>query len=213
MYSPKHYSQSEVPLLHRFMAEHAFVTLVSAQDGLPTATHLPVLLDPDRGDHGTLVAHMARANPQWRGFDRDREVLAIFHGPHGYVSPAWYEEVPNVPTWNYAVVHAYGTPTLLEPAALASILQRLTETYEAPFERPWTLELSEPWTRGLLGAIVGFEGRISRLEGKFKLNQNKTPEDRQRVVDALERGGLPGDLALAALMRDTVLGVPRRSDG
>src|SRR5262249_30848142 len=149
--------------------------------GTPTdVTHLPFLLDSARGERGTLVAHVARANPIWRVFDGSLPVLAIFHGPHGYVSPAWYTSRNAVPTWNYVVVHVHGTPRLLETEdRRRKALEALVEVYEAGRPDPWSIdELPSATFSELSQAIVAFEIPIDRLEGKFKLSQNREHEDR-----------------------------------
>ena len=146
---------------------------------------------------------MARANPQWRHFASGGEVLAIFHGPHGYVSPSWYQTELAVPTWNYATVHAYGVPTLIhEPEGVASLLNETVSTYEASFEQPWRGELPAEFVDKLTQGIVAFELPITRIEGKFKLSQNRSAADLQGVIDALSCTGDAEDLALARMMRE-----------
>ena len=120
MYIPKSFQVTDPEVLAAFIRAHSFATLVSAVDGTPFATHLPLLLD-----QGTLLGHVARANPHWQAFDGQREALAIFHGPHAYISPTWYATGPAVPTWNYAAVHVYGAPRLIEGEALAALVDRL----------------------------------------------------------------------------------------
>ncbi|HET9449639.1 MAG TPA: FMN-binding negative transcriptional regulator [Aggregicoccus sp.] len=199
MYIPAPFRIEDPALLLPLLERYSFATLVTVEEGSPFATHLPLLLrrDPDR-----LVGHMARANPQWRGFTAQREVLALFQGPHAYVSPAWYASAPNVPTWNYAVVHAYGQARLLEePAELLSLLQDTTQRYEAARERPWKLEEAGEYVQRLTGGIVAFELRLTRLEGKFKLSQNKRAPDHAGVVAGLEASGDPLERELARMMR------------
>jgi transcriptional regulator len=133
-------------------------------------------------------------------------VLAIFHGPHAYVSPSWYGVHPSVPTWNYAVVHARGSARLVEDAAgLEAIVRRLVETYENSRAVPWRMALPEDYQRGMIGGIVGFEIEIAELTGKFKLSQNRTLADRQKVVTALQAGSAE-EQKLGVLMRAHVLG-------
>jgi transcriptional regulator len=202
MYIPKSFREDDVSVLHRLMQTYSFATLVTQHDGAPYATHLPLMLCPDEGPFGTLIGHMARANPQWRDFDAEREVLVIFQGPHTYVSPSWYTVQPSVPTWNYAAVHAYGVPRLIEDEAeLYEALQQLVKTYEAPREQPWTLNGPDDFMRKMMRAIVGFAIPISRLEGKYKLSQNRSPEDRVQVVQQLAAQGELLGTAVAALMR------------
>jgi transcriptional regulator len=143
---------------------------------------------------------MARANPQWKGVEG--EVLAIFSGPHAYVSPAWYEEAGTVPTWNYVAVHAYGTFHLVEDRdGLLEILRRLVRTYEAPRAEPWAFDESGPHVEGLLRAIVGFRIQITRLEGKWKLSQNQPERRRRKVIRALDAEPGADAKAVADLMR------------
>src|SRR5437868_132796 len=131
MYVPAAYQETRVAQLHAQMRAHSFATLVTEQSGSLAATHLPLLLDAERGPNGTLIGHVARTNPQWHAFQPDREALAIFQGPHAYVSPAWYQAELAVPTWNYVAIHAYGTARLLDdPAAVHAYLGRLVDTYE-----------------------------------------------------------------------------------
>jgi transcriptional regulator len=145
---------------------------------------------------------MARANPQWQALE-GQTVLAIFSGPHAYISPTWYEAEHVVPTWNYTAVHVYGTARVVqEREALRKIVQDSVAIYEAPFARPWEIPEDEVFVDRLLDQIVGFQIEIERLEGKFKLNQNHPPERRAKVVAALnERGGEDAQ-AIARLMRE-----------
>lgn len=207
MYVPSAFREDRQRILHALMRQHSFGTLITFGDGGLTASHLPFLLDEGRGPHGTLLGHLARANPQWETFGQ--EALAIFQGPHAYVSPSWYETPLSVPTWNYVAVHAYGQPRLVtEEAALRSILEASVRTYEAGFERPWDLgRVPDDYVEHMMKAIVGFEIPISRLEGKLKLSQNRSATDRQGVVDGLRRQSGASEQAIAELMAD--LDVPR----
>ena len=210
MYIPKAFREDDIDILHAFMREYSFATLVTQQNGELLASHLPFLLDAERGtlsggqvSYGTLIAHMARANPQWRNFTETQEALAIFQGPHTYISPFWYEDdvAQSVPTWNYAVVHAYGTPHLIEDTtALYTILQALVQKHESHFEKPWTLQPPGDFMQNKMRAIVGFQIPITRLEGKYKLNQNRSVNDQVRVVAALEGNADPPSAEVAELM-------------
>lgn len=202
MYLPRHFAESDRARLHALMREHEFATLVTVVEGKPFATHLPLLLDPDRGEHGVLLGHMARANPQWRGFDGTAEALAIFAGPHAYVSPRLYATHPSVPTWNYAAVHAYGAPRLLEEEAARGLLARTVARFEGTGDGAWSMAgLPEEYVAGMLRGLVAFEIELARIEGKFKLSQNRPEEDRRRVAAALEGGRDPLGRGVAALMR------------
>lgn len=190
MYVPKAFREDDIRTLHALMRQYSFATLVSQHDGRPFASHLPLLLQERAGPHGTLVGHMARANPQWRHFETGEEVLAIFQGPHAYVSPSWYGTHPSVPTWNYAAVHAYGRPQCIDdPEAVRALLGDLVQMYEAPLPQPWAFELPGDFVANMIRAIVAFTMPITRLEGKYKLSQNRSVDDQHRVVDALQAQG------------------------
>src|SRR5260370_22301965 len=187
MYIPKAFREDDINTLHAFIREYSFAAVITQQDGVPFASHLPFLLDADRGPYGTLLAHMARANPQWHAFNKEQEVLVIFQGPHAYITPSWYEVELSVPTWNYAVVHAYGPPRLMEEKSeLYELLKILIQTHEAHFEKPWPFQLPDDYVQKMMQGVVGFEIQITRLEGKFKLSQNRTTSEREKVIDALQ---------------------------
>ena len=203
MYNPRSYRNENLPELHAFMLRYNFAVLFTHQNGQSFSTHLPFMVDPARGPNGTLVAHMARANPHWRAFAGAAPSLVVFTGPHAYISPAWYREQETVPTWNYAVVHAEGTPRLVDDrAALRAMVMRLVAQHESPLGHPWDVAKAEPVMESELSGIMGFEIPIDRIAGKFKLNQNRSVEDRQGVVDALEQSSHPDEREIARLMRD-----------
>jgi transcriptional regulator len=213
MYIPKAFQQEDRATLHALMQHYSFATLVTQHDGLPFASHLPLTLRPDDGPQGTLVGHMARANPQWHDFTPTQEVLTIFQGPHAYVSPSWYALHPSVPTWNYAAVHAYGVPQIIDDSTeLYMMLQSLVQTYEAPRSQPWHFDLPEDYLQQMMQGIVGFTIRISRLEGKCKLSQNRPLGDQQRVAVALEHQGDALSAGVADLMHTHVLGRAGREE-
>jgi transcriptional regulator len=202
IYVPAAFAENDLSRLHAFVCAHPFATLVSPDPQDPPVTHLPLLLDPARGERGTLLGHVARANPHWRSLATGSLALAIFHGPHAYVSPSWYGDHPSVPTWNYAVVHARGEARLIEDlAALEQLVARLTDTFERAREAPWRMRLPADYRSRMLGAIVGFEIEIAHIEGKFRLSQNRSAADRVRVADALAQGGAE-ERAVAGVMRD-----------
>jgi transcriptional regulator len=165
------------------------------------ASHLPLLLDTDAGQMGSLIGHMARANSQWR--DVRGEVMALFTGPHVYVSPSWYEEEGTVPTWNYAAVHAYGTVQLVEDReSLVDILRKSVDVYEGSRPQPWTLDENAAYVQQMMRGIVGFRIHITRLEGKWKLSQNHSEERRGRVISALEKQPDEHSQAIVAMMKE-----------
>jgi transcriptional regulator len=211
MYLPNSFREDDPALLHDLMRRYNFAALVTQHEGAPFATHLPFLLDATRGPHGTLLAHMARANPQWRDFADGREALAIFQGPHAYVSPAWYEVTPSVPTWNYAVVHAYGVPRVIEDRdRLYALLERLVDTHEAARTPPWRMQLPGDYVDRMMRAIVGFEIEITRLEGKLKLSQNRMEGDRRRVAAELAASDDPLSVDVAEMMRPNAYSAEQR---
>jgi transcriptional regulator len=187
MYIPERFREDDKAILQAFIREHSFGVLVTRGEEAPFATHLPFLFDAERGEYGMLQAHMARANPQWREFASGREALVIFSGPHAYVSPSWYDVALSVPTWNYAAVHACGVPRIIEDKQLLyEQLKTLVETHEAQFEHPWPLDLPQDYIEKMMSGIVGFTLEITRLEGKFKMSQNRTPAERDNVITSLQ---------------------------
>ena len=204
MYVPSHFAVTELGTLHAFMERYSFGVLVSTTDGQPFASHLPLLLDRSAGPNGTIIGHMARANPQWRDL-AGQQALAVFHGPHAYVSPTWYEAENVVPTWNYMAVHATGRAEVIEDRdTLLDIVARSVAVYEARMPRPWELDRDSPVVDRLLAQIVGFRIPIDRLEGKWKLSQNHPAVRREKVITALERQGDPESRAVAELMQQTL---------
>jgi transcriptional regulator len=203
MYMPERFREDDLPTLHALMCDHSFATLVTQHEGVPFASHLPLVLAADEGPYGTLYGHMARPNPQWRDFDAARDVLVIFQGPHTYVSPSWYEEDPaNVPTWNYAAVHAYGSPRLItDDDSCRALLDTLVRRHEAPLATPWRLHMPEAELRQKMQGIVTFAIRITRLEGKLKLSQNRSLEDQRRVAATLQQSADPMSRDVGALMQ------------
>ncbi|MSP82469.1 MAG: FMN-binding negative transcriptional regulator [Alphaproteobacteria bacterium] len=204
MYVPSHFQEGRIPVLHEAIRTIGFGTLVTlGPDGLE-ASHVPMLVDPDPAPFGTLRGHVARANEQWKRAADGVHSLAMFLGPNAYVSPSWYatkrETGKVVPTWNYVAVHVYGRPRFFtDRDPLLAIVTRLTTIHEGKRAAPWAVGDAPPdYIDGLLKAIVGFEMLIERLEGKWKLGQNRSAADIAGV-----RAGLaadPGDAALAALM-------------
>jgi transcriptional regulator len=208
MYTPKHFVLEDRAEIARFMARHSFALLIDAAGAMPVASHLPLLYEAERGRLGTLVGHMAKANPQWQRFKDGTEVLVVFWGPHAYVSPSWYASQPNVPTWNYITVHAYGRPRLLpDPAQAKAVLEKMVATYESGFAEPWRLDLPERYEAGMIQGIMAFEIELTRIEGKAKLSQNRKPEDQKAALAGLSAQPDPDSRATAQAMRDFGVGV------
>lgn len=204
MYTPERYRENDLPTLHGLMRQNSFATLIAQSESGVSANHLPLLLDGARGKYGVLRGHMAKANGLWRSFsETDAEILVIFHGPHAYISPSWYEAGTNVPTWNYAAVHAYGSPRIIQDQKeFEQLLEDSVQVYESKFEKPWIYGLSENDKHKMMKAIVGFEIEITRLEGKLKISQNKSESDRERVIDALSQSSEQMDRDVAELMKE-----------
>jgi transcriptional regulator len=201
MYVPAAFAEPDLARLHDFIEQNSFGLLVSQVEGQPFATHLPFLLERAAGPRGRLVGHMARANPQWEAVG-GQAVLAVFSGPHAYISPRWYEAEQVVPTWNYTAVHAYGRAEVVEDAgALREIVRQTVEAYERSMPRPWSLAEAGAFVEKRLPHIVGFRVVIERIEGKWKLNQNHPVERRRKVVRALLAQGGESARALAEMMQ------------
>jgi transcriptional regulator len=183
MYIPAHNAVTEEAPLWDVMREFNFAMLITAPDGIPFATSIPFTpLENTR----KLTAHVAKANPQWQHFETAKEVLVVFQAEHALISSRWYEKHPNVPTWNYATVHVYGTPRLLNADETRAQLIALMEHHGHSADMN---ELSEKYKTGMQNELVGFEIDITRIEGKFKLSQNRSKQDQHNVIAKLEEQG------------------------
>jgi transcriptional regulator len=201
MYVPPSFRLDDPTKIAAFVRQYSFATFITDDGNAPFASHLPMLHRSECGNAGALLSHMARANPQWQHFASGREALAIFHGPHGYISPSWYQTKPAVPTWNYAAVHAYGVPKVFsDHGRIVALLEELVTVYESGFEEPWPGNLPDDYRDKMIQSIVAFEMPISRIEGKFKLNQNRPAADIQNVIETLRRSPDADNQALARLM-------------
>ncbi|MGA7158484.1 MAG: FMN-binding negative transcriptional regulator [Acidobacteriaceae bacterium] len=206
MYTPEAFRVDDLPTLHAEMQLHPFAALVSLTSTGLVATHLPILLDPNRGPNGTITGHVSRANHQWQTTDPATEALLLFTGPQTYVTPNWYpakqETHRVVPTWNYAAIHAYGPITFFDdPTRLLAIVTRLTDIHESTSPTPWQVtDAPAPFIQGQLKAIVGFELPITRLEGKRKFNQNRSAADQAGVVAGLRSLNDPTKSSVADYM-------------
>ncbi len=204
MYLPSHFEETRVEVMHTLLRTHPLALLVTRDGEELRADSLPFLLDAARGPHGTLVGHVARANPLWRSANGQR-VLVAFQGPQGYVSPSAYaakaEHGKVVPTWNYVMVQARGTLRAIEDAReLQAIVSRLTGTHEAGRAAPWAVsDAPDDYIEKMLGAIVGIEIPIEALAGKWKVSQNRSAADREGVARQFEQS--PHDAAMARQVR------------
>lgn len=206
MYVPPAFREDDLPVLHGLIREAGLANLVTATAQGLLATPLPLFLVPGEGPHGTLYGHLARANPQWQQ-DASCEAMAIFQGPDAYVSPSWYatkhEHGKVVPTWNYVAVHAYGSAEFFDDEArLLDAVTRVTRLHEGSRPGPWAVtDAPEDFIRAQLRGIVGLRMPITRIEGKRKMSQNRSPGDREGVAAGLAASERSSDHAVAALIR------------
>ena len=189
MYVPAHFAEDRIPVLHEAIRACDLATLVTLTDDGLIASHVPLLLNPEPAPYGTLIGHFARPNPQAK--PAIGEALAIFQGPEGYITPSYYatkrETGKVVPTWNYVAIHAYGTLRFLtEKAELLDLVTRLTNHHETRRAQPWAVsDAPDDFVQGMLNGIIGFELTIARLQGKWKMSQNRPEADRKGVVEGL----------------------------
>ncbi len=214
MYLPHAFRETDVDALHQLVTAYPLATLVTSSDDGLDANHIPMLLDRDPAPFGTLRGHVARGNAVWQ-HAAGSEALAIFHGPNVYVSPSWYPTSQQtgkaVPTWNYIVVHAHGRLRIVEDAAwLRAHVEALTRAHESQRSAGWSVsDAPADFIDRMLAGIVGIEMVMTRLEGKAKLSQNRTPEDREAVIEALMRQPDCQSQAVAAVMRERPPNTPR----
>ncbi len=207
MYQVDAFREERIDVMHALMRNHRLATLVTVNDAVPEANHLPLLIDPQPSPYGTLRGHVARTNPVWRQAD-GQEVLAIFQGPQAYVTPSWYpskrETGKVVPTWNYAVVHAYAPLIVRDDREwLRALVTQLTDQQEAALPQPWRVDdAPADYLERMLGAIVGIEIPLIRISGKWKVSQNRSAADRAGVVEGLGQLDDPQAQAMAGLVAE-----------
>lgn len=203
MYSPAHYKEERQNLIFQIMRDHSFATVITPSSEGLSISHLPLLLEiTDAGP--VLLGHCAKANPQWRQFSSGQMLTAIFHGPHSYISPAWYEPKPdNVPTWNYATVHVQAVASLISnPADVFRVLQKLVQHFETEYATGWSLPAEpNPELTRLLGQIVAFRLDVKDIQAKFKLSQKQSSIDRDNVIANLSQMK-PAQREVSVLMRE-----------
>jgi transcriptional regulator len=191
MYLPQLHEEHDLGVLHALVRAHPLGTWATLGDDGIIMNHLPLMLDPQRGQYGTLMCHVSRANTVWKSFSATVESVIAFHGAEAYISPSWYASKALhgkvVPTWNYAVVHAHGIPALVDESRLLRHLAQLTDEHEAGRREPWHVgDAPADFIRQMSQQIVGIEIPITRIVGKWKVSQNRSPEDRRGVVAGLE---------------------------
>ncbi len=206
MYIPSQFEQPDIEVMHELIRNRPLATVVTLDSNGINANHIPLHLSSTPEPFGVLRGHVARANPLWRELAADVETLAIFHGPDAYISPSWYatkqEAGKVVPTWNYAVVHAYGSLRVIDDVAwVRAQLEALTQHNEAAFPEPWAVsDAPEDFTEKLIGAVVGIELVITRLIGKWKVSQNQPPQNQRSVIQGLNASGQNEAVAMAELV-------------
>jgi len=199
MYIPKYYKVTDVNEIEDFIHANSFATLVTTKQGIPIATHLPLMFHK-KGEDTYLTGHMAYGNPQWKTFETCGDVLVMFQGPHAYISSSWYAH-ENVPTWNYQAVHIYGQATILEKEELVEDLTMLLEKYEKNREKPvlWD-NLSPELLEKEMKGIVGFKIKIDKIQAAYKLSQNRNEVDCSNIIDQLKNEETPNSQQMADLM-------------
>jgi transcriptional regulator len=203
VYLPPAFTEARPEVLIAHIERHDFGLLINHGPAGLVASHIPFLVERE-GDGLHLIGHLARPNPQVAELSDGGEVLAIFSGPHAYISPGWYASGPAVPTWNYIDVHAYGTLRLIDDVDwLRIVLRRLSDRHEARSAEPWKMQdLPEAYMSGMVKGIIGLDIAVVRLEGKYKLSQNRPAADRPRIAAALEARGGADAVGVARLMRE-----------
>ncbi|SHR50802.1 FMN-binding negative transcriptional regulator [Mycobacteroides abscessus subsp. abscessus] len=198
MYIPNYFKITDETIAYDIMKEHSFATLISQNNGMPFATHLPLMLNKE---NTYLYGHFARPNPQWTDI-QNQTVLAIFHGPHCYISPSWYETNKAVPTWNYVTVHVYGEVELLEDEhELMNSLHEMVLKYEAPDSSYRLQDVDGEFLTGMNKGIQGFKIKINKIEGKAKLSQNHSTQRQELVIEQLDRCSNTDEKQIASLMK------------
>ncbi len=208
MYIPPAFQELDQAKLFDAIERHSFGLLISQLEGELFATHLPLLVDRQAKPSGQLLGHIARANPQWQELN-GQTVLAVFSGPHAYITPTWYEAEYVVPTWNYVAVHVYGKCEVIDDdRETAKIVEDYVETYERGRPKPWTIDSDAPFFEKLVKMVVGFRIKISRIEGKWKLSQNHPTERREKVARSLAEESHVDAQAIGRLMAATLTDRP-----
>lgn len=188
MYTPKSFEVNDPKFLYWVMKQYNFVTVISQCDPVPMISHVPVILEETVGKNGVLSFHLSRLNAHIEELDGKKKAVCIFHGPHGYISPAWYKSFPSVPTWNYVVVHAHGKPAQMKEKELSEHLKDLVVLHEKTLKKEPYIVPAE-YQKKLMEHIVGFKMEIDSIEGKFKLSQNRDPLDQESVIENLYKNG------------------------
>jgi len=188
MHVPNYYKNENLDEVKNFLIENSFGILINQTNGKLTGTHIPMELDKDENGNDVLVGHISKVNPQWENFNENEEILAIFNGPHSYISSSWYEK-ENVPTWNYIAIHIYGEIKIIEGAELLDFLKKLVNKYEMNSKNPVSVEKMSSRTLKQINGIVGFSIKINEIQAAYKLSQNRNESDYHNIVNKLENTG------------------------
>lgn len=200
MYIPEVNKKEDIEEIKDFLHKNAFGILINQVDGRPWATHIPLKLEVDADGNDILVGHIAKANPQWKGFTEDKEVLCVFNGAHSYISSSWYKE-EEVPTWNYIAVHIYGKLKILNEDEVMASLHRLVDKYEAGSKNPVSSREMSPKTLRQVKGVVGFQIEITDIQAKYKLSQNRE-QDHPKIISELEDKENSGSHEIAKHMKN-----------
>lgn len=199
MYIPPQYKNEDLSEVKDFIRSNSFAILINQLNGRPWATHTPLELDKDEAGNDILIGHIAKANPQWKAFEANPEVLCIFNGPHSYVSSSWYKE-EEVPTWNYIAVHIYGSLTVMTESEVLTWLHGLVDHYEKDEEKPLSLKDMSPATLRQVKGVVGFRIRIKQIQAAYKLSQGRE-EDHARIIHELQNKKDQGSKQVSHIMK------------
>lgn len=200
MYIPKHFENKDIGEVKSFIAANSFGILISTVDGRPWGSHIPLELEKDMSDKDTIYGHVSKANPQWKNFIEDQEVLIIYNGPHSYISSSWYS-IEEVPTWNYIAVHVYGKLKIIGEQELIYSLEKLMSKYERDSQNPVKMEDLSEKTMKQLNGIVGFRIDITEIQAAYKLSQNRSAQDHNSIVDQLHARNQDMDTSVSECMR------------
>lgn len=198
MYTPPHYSNDDIEEIKDFLRNNSFGILINIVDNKPWGTHIPLELETDDEGNDILVGHIAKANPQWKYFKDDAEVLCIFNGPHAYVSSSWYKE-EEVPTWNYIAVHVYGTLKILTEEETMASMHRLVDKYEQSSKNPISLNNLSSKTLRQVKGVVGFKVAVSDIQATYKLSQTRA-DDHHEILSELKERPDAGSQGIAKYM-------------
>lgn len=200
MFIPNYYKNENIEEVKNFLNENSFGILISQSNGNISGTHIPMELDTDENGEDVLVGHIAKANPQTKNLKDKEEILAIFNGPHSYISPSWYQK-EDVPTWNYVAVHVYGKVEIIEGEKLLESLKKLVDKHERNSENPISVEKLSCRTLKQVNGIVGFSIKINEIQAAYKLSQNRDEKDYYNIASELEKGGDSNSIGVAEEMK------------